>query len=67
MFALWIDNDPRRACTFARENVRHQREPLDLLVLAQCARADGDAAARRQVAALVAELGLVDRRIEALL
>lgn len=67
MFALWVEADAPRAWTLARDNVRRQREPLDLLVLAQSAQARGDAAARREVVALVAELGLVDRRIEELL
>lgn len=67
MAALWIDGDAARAWSLARENVRRQREPIDLLVLAQAARALGDAAARREVAALVGAQGLVDRRIEVLL
>ena len=33
IFALWIDKPPRRALELARENVIHQREPLDLLPL----------------------------------
>jgi len=67
MFALWVERDARRALALARENVRHQREPLDLLVLAQCARATGDPAALRDVETLRREVGLADRRIGALL
>lgn len=67
MFALWVEREPQRAFALARENVRHQREPLDLLVLAQCARATGDPAALRELEQLRRELGLADRRIGALL
>jgi hypothetical protein len=67
MFALWVEQQPQRALALARENVRRQREPLDLLVLAQCARASGDAAALRETDALKREIGLADRRVGALL
>ncbi len=67
MFALWIDKSPRRALDLARENVKHQREPLDILVLAQAAAAAQDAAALREVAALSAAMGLRDKRVDALL
>lgn len=67
MFALWVEGRAQEALTLARENVRRQREPLDLLVLAQCARASGDAQALREAEALRREVGLVDRRIGALL
>jgi hypothetical protein len=67
MFALWVDGQPQRALALARENVRHQREAVDLLLLARCARASGDAQALREAEALTREIGLVDRRIGALL
>lgn len=67
MFALWIDKSPRRALTLARENVKHQREPLDILVLAQAAAACQDAAALHEVAAMTEAMGLRDKRIDALL
>lgn len=67
MFALWLDKSPRRALELARENVKHQREPLDLLVFAQAAAACQDTAARREVAALTRAMGLRDKRIDALL
>lgn len=66
LFALWIDNQPRKALALAQENVRHQREPLDILILAQAAAASGDAAARRQAASLASEMGLRDVRLDAL-
>jgi len=67
MFALWVDHDAERALALARENVRHQREPLDLLVLAHAARAAGDAGALGEAATLAQEIGLHDLRLEALL
>ena len=66
MFALWIERDPARALALARTNVQAQREPLDLLLLAQAARAAGDAPARREAAGVVAGQGLRDVRIDAL-
>ena len=66
MFALWVDRQPQRALQWARANVRQQREPLDLLVFAQAARAAGDAAAIREVRTITKEMGLHDRRIDAL-
>jgi hypothetical protein len=67
MFALWIDKSPQRALELARENVKHQREPLDVLVFAQAAAASQDAAALREVAALTQAMGLRDKRVDALL
>jgi tetratricopeptide (TPR) repeat protein len=67
MFALWIDRSPRRALALAREDVKHQREPLDILVLAHAAAASQDAAALREAASLVQDLGLRDQRVDALL
>ena len=66
MFALWIDNQPREALELAKENVRHQREPLDVLLLAQTAAASQDAAARRDAVSLASEMGLRDVRLDAL-
>ena len=66
MFALWIDNQPREALELAKENVRHQREPLDVLLLAQAAAASQDAAARRDAVSLASEIGLRDVRLDAL-
>ena len=67
MFALAVDRDANRAWEFAHGNAAQQREPLDLLVLAQAARATGDAAALQQARQLAREIGLRDRRIEGLL
>ena len=67
MFALWIDKSPQRALELARENVKHQREPLDILVFAKAAAASQDAAALREVAALTQTMGLRDKRVDALL
>jgi hypothetical protein len=67
MFALWIDKSPRQALALARANVKHQREPLDLLLFARAAAASQDSAALREVAALRLTMGLHDRRLDALL
>ncbi|OYU00551.1 MAG: hypothetical protein CFE40_04510 [Burkholderiales bacterium PBB1] len=67
MFALWVDDHPAAALELARENVRKQREPLDLLVLAHAARASGDAKAMREADQLRKEMGLHDQRLDALL
>ncbi len=66
MFALFVDAAPARALALARGNVEQQREPLDLLVLAEAAKASGDAAAIAEAKRLKASLGLHDRRIDAL-
>ena len=67
MFALAVDRDAKRAWELARGNVAHQREPLDLLVLAQAARAQGDPAATQEVRRVTTEMGLRDSRVEGLL
>ncbi len=67
MFALGVDGDAARALELARDNVRRQREPLDLLIYAQAAHASGQASARGEVAALTKEMTLHDARIDALL
>ena len=67
MFALWVDKQVPRALALARSNVTQQREPLDLLVLAQAARAAGQSAALRETETLLNEIGLRDQRIAALL
>lgn len=66
MFALEVDRDARLALELARGNAAQQREPLDLLVLAQAARASGDAAAIAHAQRLASEMGLVDQRARAL-
>jgi hypothetical protein len=67
LFELELQRDARAALAAARENAAHQREPLDLLLLARAARAAGDAAALAHTRQLLAEVGLQDRRIEAVL
>lgn len=67
LFALWVDADPQRAVALARGNVTLQREPIDLLVLAQAAVAARDAAARQEAERLRNEMGLHDRRLDGLL
>jgi tetratricopeptide (TPR) repeat protein len=67
MFALAVDGDAKRAWELARGNVAHQREPLDVLVLAQAARAQRDPAALHEARRVANEIGLHDRRIEGVL
>lgn len=67
MFALAVDGDAATALELARGNVAHQREPLDLFVLAQAARASGQPAAIDAAKRLAGEIGLVDQRIKAIL
>jgi len=67
MFALQVDGQTARALELARGNVAQQREPLDLLVFAQAARASADPAALAEVRKLTREMGLRDQRVEALL
>jgi hypothetical protein len=67
MFALWVDKQAQRALALARSNVTQQREPLDLLLLAQAARASGQPAAVREAGQLLEHIGLRDARIAAIL
>jgi len=67
MFALAVDRDATRALQLAQRDVTQQREPLDLLVLAQAARASGNASAIEQTRRITNEMGLIDRRTDALL
>ena len=66
MFALQVDGDAARALALAQGNVAQQREPLDLVVLAQAARASGRPEAIDAAQKLAAEIGLVDARVRAL-
>ncbi|WP_295983290.1 hypothetical protein [uncultured Variovorax sp.] len=65
MFALDVQNDPKRALELARLNVRLQREPIDLLVFARAASAANDNAARGEMKALMQQIGLKDARVDA--
>ena len=67
MFALWVDGKPDHALELARINVRHQREPLDVLLLAQAAQAAKSAAGLREAGKVRDEMGLRDSRLDALL
>ena len=67
MFALAVDRAADKAVVLARGDLTQQREPLDLLVFAQAARASGQAAALDEARQLKAAQGLHDRRIDALL
>jgi tetratricopeptide (TPR) repeat protein len=65
MFALDVQNDPKRALELARLNLRLQREPIDFLVFARAASAANDTAARDEVKALMQQIGLKDARVDA--
>lgn len=67
MFALFVEGRPEQALELARGNVAQQREPLDLLVLAQAARASGQPAALQEARRMTKEVGLRDARVQALL
>lgn len=67
MFALAVEHAPAKALAIARDAIAKQREPLDLLVFARAARASGDPVALDEVRRLKREIGLHDRRIDALL
>ena len=67
MFALWVERRPERALALAHGNVRQQREPQDLLVLAQAARATGRTEAMQEVRNLLTQMGLRDQRAESVL
>ncbi len=67
MFALFVDGDADKAVSLARGDLTQQREPLDLLVFAEAARASGRAAAIDEARRLKVAQGLHDRRIDALL
>lgn len=67
MFALWVDKQPERAFQLARDNLRLQREPIDLLVLAQAARATGNGATLSEARQWQREVALRDQRVDALL
>lgn len=65
LMALEIERNPARALQAARLNVAQQREPLDILLLARCAAAAGDAAARAEARQLATHQGLSDARLAA--
>lgn len=62
MYALHVAHDARRAVELARLNLQRQREPVDLWLLAEAARAAGDAASLGEATRLAAAQGLVDAR-----
>ena len=67
LFALDVEGDARRALALALANVRLQREPIDLLLLARAAVAANDDQGRSELQALIQRTGLRDARIDAVL
>ena len=66
-FRLWLEHDARDALALARRNWSVQREPADLLVLAQAARAANDAAALALARDWIAATGLRDVAVASIL
>lgn len=66
-YVLQIERDPASALKLARLNWDRQREPADLRILAETARAAGDASALRIVADWIAATRLEDVRLQSLL
>ena len=67
MFALWVEAQPEQALALARANVGLQREPIDVLLLAQTAKAARQRVASQEADRLRKDMGLHDRRLDALL
>lgn len=67
LFALRVEGQPARALQLAKLNVGLQREPIDLLVLAETARAAKDDEALQMARRIKQEMGLHDVRLDALL
>lgn len=63
LMALEIERDARAALKAALANVQRQREPTDLLLLARCAAAAGDAEAMEVARRLAQDMGLHDERL----
>ncbi len=61
-----VDGDAKGAVAVARDNLRIQKEPADFLVMAEAAHAANDRAALSEVAAEAKRVGLVDRRLSAI-
>lgn len=64
--ALDIDQQPAAALAHALKNVKRQREPVDLWLLARSAQAAGDPKALAQARQLAQQQGLFDARLDAL-
>ncbi len=66
-FRLVIDGDARAALALARSNWMVQKEPADVLVLAQAARAAGDERVLAELRGSLAQTGFADARLMPLL
>jgi hypothetical protein len=67
LFELVVRGKPAVALAYARDNLAAQKEPVDLLLLAQAAQKAGDAAGLRELRAQVQSQGLKDARIQQVL
>ncbi len=61
-----VQGDAKGAVVVARDNLKIQKEPADFLVMAEAAKAANDRDALREVASAAAAVGLVDRRLQAI-
>lgn len=66
-YTLHLLRDPRAALALALDNWKVQKEPADLLILAEATAATGDRAARAVIDAWLARTGMQDIRIDAVL
>jgi len=66
-FRLFIENDAQGALALARQNWSVQREPADLLILAQAARATRDASVLQTVRDWLVASGLHDATVAAVM
>jgi hypothetical protein len=67
LFALRVAKQPELALRLAQDNLRQQREPIDLLIMADAARAQAGAAQRRaalqDLQTLTRSMGVHDARL----
>lgn len=66
-YSLAFERDPARAVALARFNFGVQREPADLRILVEAAKSAGDAAALKLATDWIAQTGIEDAAIAALL
>ena len=66
LMSLDVEGNVGVALKAAQRNVKLQREPIDVLLLARCAAAAGDTGALAEARRLAADQGLHDARLDAL-
>ena len=63
LIALWLEDNPKAALAFARQNLVLQREPVDWWVALQSAKRVNDDAAMSELKAALRQTGLQDARL----